>query len=148
MPDGQTIMQMCQCWFPMDTRICPFGSPFGNLLACQIVCNVSQIWSCCRRNTTGFIWWLMWRSQISRCFYDVLRCSYDHFQTLGGYDAWVIMCPYRQSTSGQCDPSIKEIFTFGRDHIAGLTLSQSSEVIVKEKEFSYYKNIVPFVRAL
>ena len=77
----------------MDIQICPFSSSIGNYFARQRFCDVSRSGSRSRRNTTRFIRLLMMHSWISQCFDDVLRCSYDHFQTFGDCEAWLIMCP-------------------------------------------------------
>ena len=80
-------------WFLIDTRICPFGSSFGNFLACQRFRDVSRSGSWCRRNTTGFIPWLTMHPQISQCFYHVLRYSYNCFQTFRESEACLIVYP-------------------------------------------------------
>ena len=44
--------------------------------------------------------------EMSQCFYHVLQSFYDHFQTLGEYEAYLIVCPSVVNL-GQCNGSIK-----------------------------------------
>ena len=76
-------IMLCWSWSPMDPQICPFGRSFGKFLACKRFPDLSWSWCQSRRNTIGFIWWLMMCSRMSQYFTMFLR-SLSNFARVWG----------------------------------------------------------------